>query len=78
MNGPVGIRLDSVSRHYMTPAGPVPALTGVTLEVEPGGSLAVTGPSGCGKSTLLGLIGGLEAPSAGRVWIGRASCRERV
>ena len=70
MNGPVGIRLDSVSRHYMTPAGPVPALTGVTLEVEPGGSFAVTGPSGCGKSTLLGLIGGLEAPSAGRVWIG--------
>ena len=70
MSGPVGIGLDSVSRHYMTPAGPVPALTGITLEVEPGSSVAVTGPSGCGKSTLLGLIGGLEAPSTGRVWIG--------
>jgi ABC-type lipoprotein export system ATPase subunit len=70
VSGPVGIRLDSVSRHYMTPAGLVPALTEITLEVEPGSSVAVTGPSGCGKSTLLGLIGGLEAPSTGRVWIG--------
>jgi putative ABC transport system ATP-binding protein len=70
VSGPVGIALDSVSRHYMTPAGAVPALTGITLEVEPGSSAAVTGPSGCGKSTLLGLIGGLEAPSTGRVWIG--------
>jgi putative ABC transport system ATP-binding protein len=42
----------------------------VSLEVEPGGSLAVTGPSGCGKSTLLGLIGGLESPSAGSVSLG--------
>lgn len=70
MNGPVGIRLESASRHYTTPAGPVRALTAINLEVEPGSSLAVTGPSGCGKSTLLGLIGGLEAPSAGRAWIG--------
>ena len=38
--------------------------------MEPGTSLAITGPSGCGKSTLLGLIGGLEAPTAGRVVIG--------
>jgi ABC-type lipoprotein export system ATPase subunit len=68
---PVGVTLDSVSRHYVTPAGLVRALTGISLEVEPGGSLAVTGPSGCGKSTLLALIGGLEAPSSGRVWIGR-------
>ena len=56
-----------VSKHYATPAGPVRAVDGITLEVEPGTSLAITGPSGCGKSTLLGLIGGLEAPTAGRV-----------
>lgn len=70
MKAPAGIRLDSVSRHYTTAAGPVRALDGVTLEIEPGTSLAITGPSGCGKSTLLGLLGGLELPSAGRVWIG--------
>ena len=70
MNGPAGIRLDSVSRQYTTPAGPVRALDGITFYVQPGSSLAVTGPSGCGKSTLLGLIAGLEAPTAGRVSIG--------
>lgn len=67
---PAGIRLDSVSRHYRTPAGVVHAVDGITLEVEPGSSLAITGPSGCGKSTLLGLIGGLETPTAGRVVVG--------
>jgi putative ABC transport system ATP-binding protein len=64
------VRLDSVSKHYSTPAGEVRAVDGVTLTVEPGTSLAVTGPSGCGKSTLLGLIAGLEAPTSGRLRIG--------
>jgi putative ABC transport system ATP-binding protein len=67
---PTGIRLDSVVKHYTTPAGLVRAVDGITLEVEPGTSLAIMGPSGCGKSTLLGLIGGLEAPTSGRVSIG--------
>jgi putative ABC transport system ATP-binding protein len=70
MKGLAGIRLDSVSKQYTTPAGPVRAVDGITLEVEPGNSIAITGPSGCGKSTLLGLISGLEAPTAGRVFIG--------
>lgn len=70
MSGPAGIRLDSVAKHYTTPAGPVRAVDGITLEVKPGSSLAIVGPSGCGKSTLLGLMGGLEAPTAGRVSIG--------
>jgi putative ABC transport system ATP-binding protein len=65
-----GIKVEALSKHYATTAGSVRALDGVSFEVEPGGSLAVTGPSGCGKSTLLGLIGGLEPPSAGSVWIG--------
>jgi putative ABC transport system ATP-binding protein len=65
-----GIRVEALAKHYATSAGIVRALDGVSLEVEPGRSLAVTGPSGCGKSTLLGLIGGLERPSAGSVSIG--------
>ncbi len=64
------IGVDAVSMRYSTPAGPVRALDGVTLEVEPGASVAITGPSGCGKSTLLGLIGGLDTPSEGRVSLG--------
>jgi putative ABC transport system ATP-binding protein len=70
MTGPEGITLESVVKHYPTPAGVVRAVDGITLDVEAGTSLAITGPSGCGKSTLLGLIGGLEAPTAGRVVIG--------
>jgi ABC-type lipoprotein export system ATPase subunit len=67
---PAGIRVDAVSKNYRTSSELVRAIDGVTLEVEPGSSLAITGRSGCGKSTLLGLIGGLEAPTAGRVVVG--------
>jgi ABC-type lipoprotein export system ATPase subunit len=70
VSAPAGIRLESVSKLYDTPAGVVRAVDGVTLEVEPGRSLAITGPSGCGKSTLLGLMAGLDAPTSGCVWIG--------
>ena len=83
MTQPTAISLDSVVKHYTTPAGLVRAVDGITLEVELGTSLAIMGPSGCGKSTLLGLIGGLEAPTAGRVSIGgneisRLTERERA
>jgi putative ABC transport system ATP-binding protein len=64
-----GISVDSVRKHYATPAGLVRAVDGITLRVESGTSVAITGPSGCGKSTLLGLISGLETPTSGRVAI---------
>ncbi|GAC1326914.1 MAG: ABC transporter ATP-binding protein [Candidatus Dormibacteria bacterium] len=63
------IRLQGVERHYRTPAGEVRAVDGIDLEIASGSTVALTGPSGCGKSTLVGLIGGLERPTAGTVFV---------
>ena len=68
--GPV-LRARGLEMEYGRGAGVVRALDAVDLEVAAGETLAVMGPSGCGKSTLLHLLGGLERPSAGEVWLER-------
>ena len=47
----------------------VHALKGVDLEIKKGEILGIMGPSGCGKTTLLNLIGGIDSPSKGKIYI---------
>jgi putative ABC transport system ATP-binding protein len=49
----------------------VTALASVDLEVLPGEYVAISGPSGCGKSTLLAMLGALDRPTVGKVFIGK-------
>lgn len=61
------LQAKNVSKHYDTPAGPLPILDGVDLTLEAGDAASIVGPSGSGKSTLLYVLGALEPPSSGEV-----------
>lgn len=65
------VRLERVTRIYAKSVNAVRALDEVSLELADGEFAAVTGPSGCGKSTLLNLLGGLDRPDSGEIWIGK-------
>ena len=63
------IKLTNLARHFERGGMDVQALRGVDLAIEPGEFVALVGPSGSGKSTLLNLLGGLDRPSTGELWL---------
>jgi NitT/TauT family transport system ATP-binding protein len=66
---PVRVVIDGVTKTYVDRRRrEVEALAGISATVEAEEFVALCGPSGCGKSTLLGIIAGLLAPTAGRVY----------
>lgn len=70
------VRAAGLKKYYVTDTYEVRALDGVTLCVEEGEFLAVVGTSGSGKTTLLNLMGGLEEPTAGGMWIRGSSLKD--
>ncbi len=63
------VRAIDVKREYQMGAEVVQALKGVTVSINRGEYISIMGPSGSGKSTLFNMIGGLDKPSAGKVYI---------
>ncbi len=62
------IRTENLRKSYQQGETKIPAVDGVSLQIEQGEFIAIVGKSGSGKSTLLHLLGGLDTPTAGSVF----------
>ena len=72
------VRVEGVTKHYRMGNELVVALNAVNLVIEEGVFLAIAGPSGSGKSTLLNLIGCIDTPSGGRLFLDGENVAERT
>jgi ABC-type glutathione transport system ATPase component len=63
-------RARNLAKTYHTGEVTVRALHGVDLDIRRGEFIVLLGPSGSGKSTLLNILGGLDVPSEGTLWLG--------
>jgi putative ABC transport system ATP-binding protein len=63
------IRLEGVTKVFLTDEVETHALSGIHLEIKKGEYISIAGPSGCGKSTLLSILGLLDSPTDGNYWL---------
>ena len=66
--GPL-LRVEHLSKTYSVPNGKLRVLQNVDVHVQHGEFMAITGPSGSGKTTLLSLLGALDRPDSGEIWL---------
>ena len=64
------LRMEGVTKVFLTDEVETHALSGIHLEINKGEYISIAGPSGCGKSTLLSILGLLDSPSEGNYWLG--------
>ncbi len=67
---PIQLTVTNLGKSYQGPSGKLEVLRHLSFEVQGGEFLAITGPSGTGKTTLLMLLGALDTPDAGEIWLG--------
>jgi len=73
----IAVETKDLEKTYLSGENAVHALRGVNLEITRGESVAIIGSSGSGKSTLLHLIGGIDRPTAGSVFVGGKNIYEQ-
>lgn len=69
MTEPRYLSAESLTKSYGLDAAPYEALRGISFCADVGDFVAVRGPSGCGKSTLLHILGAMDRPTTGKVWL---------
>jgi putative ABC transport system ATP-binding protein len=63
------IKLDNVEKHYLMGKSIVKALDGIDININKGDFVAIIGPSGSGKSTMMNMIGALDLPTKGEIYL---------